>query len=195
MTFSLSNSACVSLLSYRSFWAPARWRARGAPVIPGESSGGTQDAMAVRTWLIGVNQRMNSTHTHIEKAFCAAVNTWQVFVVKACLLCILPPTPLSAGVCVCVWESAHYSSHRSGALRLLIAHTNRLVIQRWAFIALFPVARGECLSPQVASANLASPVPRGRNRKLIRAPGCALILLWKVFQAASQYWFFWAEGK
>lgn len=108
------------------------------------------------------------------------------FIFIKCLFC---SCPLPICLWVCVWESAQNLNHRSGALRLLIAHTNRLVIHVLPFMALFPAARGECLPPQVGSAGLASPVPRGRNRRLIRAPGCAVILLWKVFQAASQYWF------
>lgn len=116
----------------------------------------------------------------------------KLFIIINCLFsaCPLPLCPW-----VCVWESAQDPSHRSGALRLLIAHTNTLVIYVLPFMALFPAARGECLPPQVGSVGLASPVPRGRNRRLIGVPGCAVILLWKVFQAASQYWFFWAGGK
>lgn len=157
-----------------------------------------QGVMRVRLWMLcsllsSVNAYINNnTHTQKTHIIHSLECVTKLFIIINCLFCACP---LPLGLWVCVWESAHYPSHRSGALRLLIAHTNRLVIHVLPFMALFPVARGECLSPQVGSVNLASPVPRGRNRKLIRAPGCAVILLWKVFQAASQYWFFWAGGK
>lgn len=145
-------------------------------------------------WLPVLTHTLTKTYTHTQNP--SIIHSLEcvtkLFIVINCLFCAIP---LLLYLWVCVWESAQDPSHRSGALRLLIAHTNRLVIHVLPFMALFPAARGECLPPQVGSARLASPVPRGRNRRLIGAPGCAVILLWKVFQAASQYWFFWAGGK
>lgn len=134
-----------------------------------------------------INNKQNKKKTHYLPSW---MHDKALYRHKLSFLCVSPPT-----LWVCVWESAQEPSHRSGALRLLIAHTNRLVIHVLPFMALFPAARAECLPPQVGSEGLASPVPRGRNRRLIGVPGCAVILLWKVFQAASQYWFFWAGGK
>lgn len=107
-------------------------------------------------------------------------------------------------VCVCarkrvpVWESARYPSHRSEVLRLLIALTNRLVIRVFCLCSssLWPEENDS--PPRWRARNPASPVPGGRNGKLIGAPACAVILLWKVSQAASQYWlffFFLEKGK
>lgn len=82
---------------------------------------------------------------------------------------------------MCEWVyvcgNQHRNLHSSGTLRLLIAYTNRLVIHILPFMVLFPAVRAKCLPPRVGSMGLASPVPGGRNRRLIGVPGCAVILL------------------